>query len=266
MINQNKLSKIIRDNVSGSYELLIKINDYIKSNIGNLVLIKESLSCLKVEMKNFEAVQQYINDLEKFLIKKDATELKKYVYDFPKSSVDRFYRIYRNLKPFINGKKNFFSLSNSQTVYEIIKHISYENKSILVTIAESRPLFEGRILAKKLLNLGIKIKLVLDCQLDTSVSESDMVLFGADIILSNGNLVNKVGSKSSALIAKHYNKPVYVVATENKFSNKKIFREKPKASKEIWNYSHKNLTIENFYFEIVPNKLITKIITEDKVY
>ena len=87
-------------------------------------------------------------------------------------------------------------------------------------------------------------------------------MVGADSVLTNGNVINKSGSKTAAILCKHFSKPFYVITTKNKFSYKESFIPEQYNSTEIWKYNNKRLKIYNYYFEEIENSLITKVITE----
>jgi translation initiation factor 2B subunit (eIF-2B alpha/beta/delta family) len=260
------LNDILNDNISGSSELLTKINDLLIRNIDDKKSIQEILNNIKSKMKNFEIVLRYSEKVQKLLNHEDKKTLKEYLYRYKSESLDSFQNIYRNLAPSIIKKKIIFTLSNSQTVFEVLRFWKNENRSIKVIIAESRPVFEGRILAKKLLIAGIKTVLITDSQISNYISKCDCVLIGCDKILKNKDVVNKTGSKSAAIIAGYYKKPVYVITSSNKFSRQINFKPAIHNYSEIWNYRHSKLKIENNYLEVVPNNLISKIITEKAVY
>jgi translation initiation factor eIF-2B subunit delta len=94
------------------------------------------------------------------------------------------------------------------------------------------------------------------------VPKVDAGIIGADIVLKNGNIVNKVGSKSLALLCREYKKPFYAVTSHSKFSKRKIFKPKKENPREIFDKKVKNLSTSNIYFEEIEKKLITKIFTE----
>ncbi len=119
-----------------------------------------------------------------------------------------------------------------------------------------------RILTKLFLKEGVKCELILDSMLPYFIKKTGAVIIGADKILKNGNVINKVGTLNAAILCRHYKKPFYVIASKEKRSNQTAFKSIPQNSNEVWNYSHKNLTVNNFYFEEVDKKLITKIITD----
>jgi translation initiation factor 2B subunit (eIF-2B alpha/beta/delta family) len=256
------LKNILKDRTSGSTELVLKINRYFKVYIDNVSLIKQSINEIESEMTSFEAVLKYLNSIRKIMSSGNKKKLEKFVNDFEFENLSTHLKIYNNLKPWLRKKKRAFTLSNSQTVFEIIKLWFKENEKIEMVIAESRPAFEGRVFAKKLIKLGVKVYFISDCNSAEYISKCDLVLIGADKILSNGDVVNKTGSRNAAIIAKYYSKSFIVISAESKFSKQKVFKPKIKDSKQIWKFKNKNLKIENNCSEVVPKKLITKVITE----
>jgi len=189
--------------------------------------------------------------------------LHNFIWQYESENSDVYDKIYQNAKLLIKNTKSIFTLSNSKTVYEVLKRFFCENQNICVFVSESRPALEGRVLVKKLLTMGMKVTLLTDCQLAESIAECDVIFLGADKILRNGDVVNKTGSKNVGIIARHYGKPVFALSSTSKFSKQKKFKHTLHAQEEVWTYKHRNLKIENNYFEVVPRTLITKIITEN---
>jgi translation initiation factor eIF-2B subunit delta len=129
-------------------------------------------------------------------------------------------------------------------------------------VCESRPKFEGRLLAEALAKSGIGTALITDAMMSLYVKEADAAIIGADLILSNGNVVNKVGSRLLALLCKEHKKPFYVLASKSKLSKEKIFKSKNENPDEVWTKKIKKLSISNIYFEEIEKNLISKIFTE----
>ena len=63
----------------------------------------------------------------------------------------------------------------------------------------------------------IPCKVVLDSSIALCISQVDCVFVGAEAVLENGGIVNKIGTFTIALCAKAYNKPFYVFAESLKF-------------------------------------------------
>jgi methylthioribose-1-phosphate isomerase len=89
-----------------------------------------------------------------------------------------------------------------------------------------------------------------------------VVIVGADIILENGNVVNKTGSRNAAIICRHFHKPFIVLATKDKFVNKKFYKSNQENPGEILSKRNKNIEVNNYYFEEIEKALVTRIITD----
>ncbi len=260
-ITSTKLNKIFNNKTSGSEELLSKLNSLLLRNCSNqnasFEIIKES----KFKLKTFSTIQSYLSKVEN-LLKKDASELKLYLENFESEHEQIFFNIYNKIKYELKNSKKIVTISNSKSVFEVLKFLQNDNKKLEIVIGESRPKNEGRILAKKLLKIGSKITFVVDSMLPNEIKTADYLILGADQIFKNGSIANKIGSISACLSAKYFNKPVYVVANKNKLSPLKSFKQESQKPTEVWNYNHSLLTIKNYYFEIIPSGLITKIFTQ----
>ena len=113
-----------------------------------------------------------------------------------------------------------------------------------------------------LLKEKIKVRLVTEAMIPEYVQRTNCALIGADAVLKNSTVANKTGSLLLALACSQFKKPLYVLADKSKFKKNNAYSQPAQNKKEIWKYDHPNLSIENLYFEKIPNKLITKIISE----
>jgi len=261
-IQRNKLNKILSDKTSGSSEIVNKINNLFITNVNELAFIKKSITILKANLDHFAAVNSYLKKLSKILKLKNQQLIDDFLNSFTTEDLNNFDIIFNKLY-----KKNYWinsiiTISNSRTIFEILKLWKIENNKLKVVITESRPANEGKILAKELLNFGMNIELISDAMSALYVPKVDAALIGADEILKNGNVINKVGSKSLALLCKENKKSFYVLTTKSKFSEHTKYSVKKVDPSRLWNYKSKGLTVSNIYFEEIENKLITKIITD----
>lgn len=257
---KEKLNKILSDNTSGSSEIVYNLNNWVNKNLDDPALIKEMIEIASQKLQTFEVAHYYLQEL-KSLLKKDRAAIKDFVSNYFIQTENQYFKIYQNFIPYCRKVKSIFTLSNSKTLLEVFK-LTNKKRGISVTIAESRPQLEGKILAKVLLKEGIKVELIPDALMPAAIEKADAVVIGADIILTNGDVVNKIGSKTAAVLAKHFNKPFYVLASKNKFSKKKKYIPESNQHSELWNFSHKNLNRINYYIEVVEKRYITKLVTE----
>ncbi|AXU96248.1 S-methyl-5-thioribose-1-phosphate isomerase [Erwinia persicina] len=90
-----------------------------------------------------------------------------------------------------------------------------EGKVSQVWVDETRPLLQGgRLTAWELGELGIPYRLICDSMAASLMArgEVDAVWVGADRIAANGDVANKIGTYSLAVLAKYHHIPFYVAA------------------------------------------------------
>lgn len=109
--------------------------------------------------------------------------------------------------------------SHSRNVMTVLKSTKARGIRIQVIATESRPFNRGEEVKKICDEHQIPCKLVLDSAVGLVLASSniDAVFVGAEAVLENGGIVNRVGTLTLALVAKAYNKPFYVFAESLKF-------------------------------------------------
>jgi translation initiation factor 2B subunit (eIF-2B alpha/beta/delta family) len=124
-------------------------------------------------------------------------------------------------------------------------------------------LFQGRKTYKELSKAGIRVTMILDNAVGSVIANEKISVFiiGADALLKNGDIINKIGSNMFAEIAHSHKIPVYVVADSWKFSKRPVKIEE-RAHQEVWKNAPKNIRINNPAFEKVDSKYITAIVSE----
>lgn len=139
-----------------------------------------------------------------------------------------------------------------------------------VTVLESRPLLEGRSLVAALQKAGIPASLVPDAMGPGLVAGATAVLIGADAVLRDGAVVNKVGSYGLALAAKQHGKPFHVACETLKFDARHDAASWPgspaMSPREVWDDPPERVAVVNRYFEVIPADLVTRIVTERGSY
>ncbi len=253
------LVDLIKNNQLGSRELLSKLNSELLKDQYNITQLRLLIPYLKQNFIQFQSIQNYLIELENYLTTNNDK-------DFLLLESQKILSIAENIfsknKNIFEDKNSFVTLSNSSTIYDLIKIIS-RNKDIKVTISESRPICEGAILAEKLSEIqNIDVTLCTEAQLPEFVYDCDTVLIGADKILPDGKVINKVGSKLLSILADHYKKPFYVAADKSKFSDEPKFSQQQKPASEIYSARNKLIKITNQYFEIIDPIFITSVLTD----
>ena len=85
-------------------------------------------------------------------------------------------------------------------------------------VTEGRPDETGFTMARVLDELKIPVTVILDSGVGYAMERVDMVLVGAEAIVENGGVINKLGTYTLALVAKAHGVPVYVAAESYKFA------------------------------------------------
>lgn len=255
----NKISKLINDKNSGSYEILFELHNHLKEQASFLKIFPNFINNVAEKFPTFENIQKYLTELNYYLQKNKIDKFfEKYDKHFSNINDVLFFHSKDDLKNF----NSYLTISNSKTLLEIFIRLKKINKKLKVIVSESRPKLEGRIFTQKLLQNNINVELITESMIFQISKKIDAGIIGADIILSNGNIINKVGSSLIAICCKNFNKPFYVLADKSKIKSNNNFKQKEMPPEEIWRHSNKKLKINNFYFEEIPKELITKIITD----
>jgi translation initiation factor 2B subunit (eIF-2B alpha/beta/delta family) len=250
-----ELKKILQDNLSGSNLLRKKIILlFIKDFKGNLKFIPY----LKKELNTFGSITALLKRLEKQTTVKTAIE---YLHGELDKEESAYVKIYKKLYPYIKNHKRILTFSNSRTVYSILTQFKRDNNRLTVIISESRPMNEGRILASALAKGKIKIEFITEAMLPGYIDKCDSVILSADQILKNGDAINKTGSRLIAILCKEFKKPLYIIADKSKRTVKNTFIRENKPAKEVWDTNSPLIKVNNFYFERIEKKYITKVIT-----
>ncbi|KKM11871.1 methylthioribose-1-phosphate isomerase [Clostridiales bacterium PH28_bin88] len=101
------------------------------------------------------------------------------------------------------------------TALGVIRAAHEAGKDIRVYADETRPLLQGaRLTAWELMQDGIPVTLITDSMAGYLMQQGkiDLVVVGADRITANGDVANKIGTYSLAVLCRHHRVPFYVAA------------------------------------------------------
>jgi ribose 1,5-bisphosphate isomerase len=169
----------------------------------------------------------------------------------------------------ISNRSRVLTHCHSSTVMNMLKSAKQEGKTFEVVCTESRPVFQGRITAKEMLDAGIKTTLIVDSAVRHFMNEVDFVVVGADAITSEGNVINKIGTSMVALAAKEARTPFYVATDLLKFDPVTVLgayeRIEERNPKEVWDTPPHGLIIRNPAFDVTRREFIHGIICEEGI-
>lgn len=121
----------------------------------------------------------------------------------------------------IKPNSTIITICHSSTVVRML--IKAKKKIKKVYCCETRPLYQGRITAKELAEAGINVTLIVDNAASTVLKECNYFFSGADAILSDGDVVNKIGTNQVSALCEKYDVMHYVVASTHKFEPETFF-------------------------------------------
>jgi len=160
------------------------------------------------------------------------------------------------------------------TALGVIRAAVEQGKKIHVYADETRPFLQGsRLTAWELMKDGIPTTVISDSMAGVMMQKGKIaaVVVGADRIAANGDVANKVGTYTVAVMAKENAIPFYVAAPLSTVDlatsdGSKIPIEQRNPA-EVTHIGGKQMTpngveIENPAFDVTPAKYVTAIITE----
>jgi methylthioribose-1-phosphate isomerase len=160
------------------------------------------------------------------------------------------------------------------TALGVIRAAVEQGKKIHVYADETRPFLQGsRLTAWELMKDGIPTTVISDNMAGAMMKQGKInaIVVGADRIAANGDVANKIGTYTVAVLAKEHGIPFYVAAP---FST--VDLETPdgsgipieqRDSREVTHIAGRQMVpdgvgIENPAFDVTPAKYVTAIVTE----
>ena len=160
------------------------------------------------------------------------------------------------------------------TALGVVRSAIASGKKLHVFADETRPFLQGsRLTAWELMKDGIQTTVIADNMAGAMMRQGKIkaVIVGADRIAANGDVANKIGTYTVAVLAKEHGIPFYVAAPwstvdMNTPTGEKIPIEQ-RSPKEVTHHAGKQVApdgvlVENPAFDVTPNSYVAAIITE----
>ncbi|HSM86483.1 MAG TPA: S-methyl-5-thioribose-1-phosphate isomerase, partial [Candidatus Limnocylindrales bacterium] len=160
------------------------------------------------------------------------------------------------------------------TALGVIRAAVSAGKQIHVFADETRPFLQGsRLTAWELMKDGIPTTLIADNMAGAMMRQGKIkaVIMGADRIAANGDVANKIGTYSVAVLAKEHEIPFYVAAPWstvdlNTPTGDQIPIEQ-RSPREVTHHAGRQVApegvrVENPAFDVTPHKYVAAIVTE----
>jgi len=156
----------------------------------------------------------------------------------------------------------------------VIRTAIEQGKKLHVFADETRPFLQGsRLTAWELTKDGIPTTVISDNMAGAMMQHGKIaaVIVGADRIAANGDVANKIGTYTVAVLAREHAIPFYVAApwstVDMKTPTGAQIPIEQRSPREVTHMAGKQLTpdgvqIENPAFDVTPARLVSAIITE----
>jgi methylthioribose-1-phosphate isomerase len=160
------------------------------------------------------------------------------------------------------------------TALGVIRAAVETGKEIEVFADETRPFLQGaRLTAWEMMRENIPCTLITDSMAGYFMKKNDVqaVVVGSDRIAANGDVANKIGTYTVAVLANRHNIPFYVAAPMSTIDRECASGDQIpielRDTREVTEINGKRLAPEitrvaNPAFDVTPNELVTAIITE----
>jgi len=139
---------------------------------------------------------------------------------FAEASLTARSKIAETGSQFIQTNSTILTHGCSRVVLALLAHASRQHhKNFNVVVLEGRPDASGVKMATLIReHVGVPVKIMLDSASGHAVESCDMVICGAEGVVENGGVINKIGTYPLSVLAKCHGKPVYVAAESYKFA------------------------------------------------
>ncbi|MDH5202352.1 MAG: S-methyl-5-thioribose-1-phosphate isomerase [Nitrospirota bacterium] len=154
-----------------------------------------------------------------------------------------------------------------------------QGKNFEVIVDETRPVLQGaRLTAWELMQKGIPVTLITDNTAGAlmNMGEIDLVIVGTDRTARNGDVANKIGTYTVAVLCKEHKIPFYVAAPissiDFSISSGKYIPIEERGPEEVTHIFGKcqiapdGVKVRNIAFDVTPHKYVTAIITEKGIF
>ena len=209
----------------------------------------------------------------------DVDSAMEFAREYYKNDLVKNKQITANILPelkkifWIHGKLNVMTHCNTGalatagwgTALGVVRGLLENDMLNCCYFTETRPWNQGsRLTATECVMDNIPHTMIADTAVSSIMPKIHVVIVGADRILPNGNVANKIGTNNLAVIARHYNVPFYVAADTDTFASSNEIHIEDRKNEGFTNIPD-GLNIINPGFDITHKHLITGYVNEKQL-
>ncbi|MFQ3574039.1 MAG: S-methyl-5-thioribose-1-phosphate isomerase [Thermodesulfovibrionales bacterium] len=260
----------------GFYRNMKKVMDVLISTRPTAVNIQWSVDRLdSLILKNSDKTIDELKDLivkEALLILQEDVKVNKMIGEFGANFIKDGYSIITHCNAGSLATGGYGTAT--APIYTAVS----QGKKVKVFADETRPVLQGaRLTAWELMQNGVDVTLITDNTAGWLMKKGmiDMAIVGTDRTVCNGDVANKIGTYSLAVLCKRHAIPFYVAAPTSSIDfSIKTGDDIPieqRAEEEVTIIQGQRIAPEgvkalNPAFDVTPAELITAIITEKGVF
>lgn len=265
-----RANRIATDNISSAQQVLKDtlelLYDFSVENCRAESFIRE-LKSLSTTLSNAQSQMSALSNICRFVVsasgKLKPEEMCPYLDVLLRKVGEAAPKAAAEASKLVTNEGQYATLSQSEFVLRCFERAASQNKIATVFVMESRPLFEGRQTARALKKMGHRAILVSDASIGAFITRIDAAFVGADAVLADGTLINKIGSYALAAACAAVGKKFYAVTSVLKYDSEKnadTFVNKEESAHEI--FANPEIEVSNLYFDKVEPGLVTALMTE----
>ena len=159
---------------------------------------------------------------------------------------------------------SIFVFSNSKSILKALNILHNQiGTELKIHTIEAKPGSEGLIFAEQCADMGFQVLVYPDLNLNNAVANSDLVVIGADRLLSR-EFFNKSGTSIVLDYAAKYGKQSVIVADRSKILKLSDFLvgNVYQNSEANFEFKNKNISEISYYFERISYENVTRITTD----
>lgn len=153
-----------------------------------------------------------------------------------------------------------------------------QGKRIQVIADETRPVLQGaRLTSWELMQAGVPVTLITDSMAGAIMKKGriDLAIVGTDRTTRNGDVANKIGTYTVAVLCREHKIPFYVAAPLSSIDFKMSSGDKipieeraPEEVTTVWGHrvAPEGVNVINLAFDVTPAKYVTALFTEKGAY
>jgi methylthioribose-1-phosphate isomerase len=218
-----------------------------------------------------------VGDLKKLLVAEALAVLEQDIEINKRIGVNGATLIHDNATILTHCNAGALATGGYGTALGVIRRAWEDKKGIKVVATETRPLLQGaRLTAWELRREGIPVTLITDNMAGSFMrhKEIDLVIVGADRIAGNGDVANKIGTYTLAILAHEHEIPFYVAAPLSTFDwtiktgdEIPIEERDPSEVTDLWGQrtAPEGVAVRNPAFDVTPHRYVSAIVTEQEV-